>query len=83
MPLFGRRRPPSTAETVAQSLRKQGVRLDPDTRRLMDLADHLEAAVPDRQREWYQAWLAGWGKLGGTDPNAMLGRGAGVRGTRV
>jgi hypothetical protein len=46
----------------------------------MDLADHLEAAVPDRQREWYQAWLAGWGKLGGTDPNAMLGRGAGVRG---
>jgi hypothetical protein len=66
MPIFGRKAPTSTAAM----LRKQGIKVDPETRRMMDLADRLEANIPGAELEFGNAWLAAFARHGHDNSNA-------------
>jgi hypothetical protein len=68
MPIFGRKAPTSTAAM----LRKQGIKVDPETRRMMDLADRLEANIPGAELEFGNAWLAAFARHGHDNSNAAF-----------
>lgn len=68
MPIFRR----NARTGTAAMLQRKGVKLDPETRRMMDLADRLEAALPEGDLEFGNAWLAAFARHGHDNSNTAF-----------